>query len=195
MKLFQSVCSDSAILGIRPNQLHQKYPFNAKAMKISLCYWLIIILLCLHLSKNAHSFADYSDSIHWISFVFILTVCHTILVFNVVKMFQIFDSCEKIIDKSKYIHFNESAKKKILCQITFSLKITSGMKNSASSTFYENIDERIEKWSEIIYITLMKVIPLILSVPKILYNIYVYFVIGLDENDTLELPLPMWLVR
>lgn len=184
--LFQSVHKILGILGFFSSQSHQKYPINARTLSVYLWYWLDIILFYMHLSQNAHNFVGYFDLIFWISALFLNTMFFTVFMFNVEKLFQILDMCEKIIDRSKSIDMSW------IINDILSLWNISGLKNSASPTFCDEIDQRFEKWSEIVYFSLMKVTPAVAFVPKILVSIYVCLAINSWENDALELSFPMW---
>lgn len=76
--------------------------------------------------------------------------------------------------------------------ISIPTKIFSGLEYSASAPFYDKIDQGIEKWTENAYFVITNVTLFVSFVPKILFSIYVYFVVGLSENDTFELPFPTW---
>lgn len=62
--------------------------------------------------------------------------------------------------------------------------------------FYDGIDQRIEKWSQIIYFLVAKITVSILIMPKVLSSVYSYmnFLKDPNENYELELPLPIYMV-
>lgn len=61
-----------------------------------------------------------------------------------------------------------------------------------SMPFYDKIDQRIEKWSQIIYFLITNITVSVLIMPKVLTSVYVYFLKDPSENYELELPLPLW---
>lgn len=105
MKLFQTVCSNFAIVGIYPNLSNQKYPFCAKMVMVFVCNWLGTILYCVFFSRSVHNSTDYLELIYTISIVMLITIYYTIFVFKAKKFFQNIDMCEKIIDTSKQMLF------------------------------------------------------------------------------------------
>lgn len=102
MKHFQSVYNTFAILGIRPNQLQQKHLLNCKIFVVYIWYILIIVLECVSLFHRTYSFEEYTYIILTLAVAFVIITCYTLIIFNMTKLFQILDRCEKIIDKSKY---------------------------------------------------------------------------------------------
>lgn len=59
---------------------------------------------------------------------------------------------------------------------------------------YDEVNRRIEKYSEIAYIVMVKVSPVLLVLPKFVVAMFVYYTT--DEGDeALELPFPLWSVN
>lgn len=105
MKHFRSVCNSFAILGICPNLLQQKYPFNIKILMVYLYYSLTIILCCVYVSQTVHrNFEELSDLIFRISVLCLLVAVYSVFVFKVKNFFHILNTCDEIVDKSKNIH-------------------------------------------------------------------------------------------
>ena len=65
-----------------------------------------------------------------------------------------------------------------------------GKDNVESKLVYENLHGKIEKWSQILYLALVKVTPVIF-IPNIILSFYLYFTTDL-ESDAFSLPFPMW---
>lgn len=66
------------------------------------------------------------------------------------------------------------------------------MRSTPTLTVYDKMDAQIEKWNALLHFGMMNMTFVVAFVPKILFSIYVYYAVGLNENDTLGLPLPMW---
>lgn len=66
-----------------------------------------------------------------------------------------------------------------------------GLEYPEWETTYVQINEKIEKWSEIIHFVIAKLTPLCLILPKFIVSLSIYFTI-VSETVELELPLPMW---
>lgn len=60
--------------------------------------------------------------------------------------------------------------------------------------FYDEIDQRIEKWCEIIYFVIIRLNASTIVMSKVLASAYHYICFLKDPcgNYELELPLPMW---
>lgn len=60
--------------------------------------------------------------------------------------------------------------------------------------FYDKIDQRIEKWSEIIYFVVSKITVFIIIMPNVLTSVYTYMSFLKDPSEKYELvlPLPIW---
>lgn len=57
---------------------------------------------------------------------------------------------------------------------------------------YRQANEKIEKWSQIIYNTITIVSPAILILPIAIINLYGYFNGTITANHPLEYPIPWW---
>lgn len=69
--------------------------------------------------------------------------------------------------------------------------IFQGLQNEASKAIYVEVNDRIEKWSQIVHFVLVNVSIPFLILPKYLVSFYLYYTTDMG-NDAFELPLPMW---
>lgn len=68
-----------------------------------------------------------------------------------------------------------------------------GQEYPESKAIYEQTNQRIEKYSEIIYVVVVKVTPVCFVVPKCMGSLLMYFLTDLG-SEALKLPIPMWYV-
>lgn len=73
----------------------------------------------------------------------------------------------------------------------FLLKFYLGLNNPVAVKIYEKTNHQIEKWSEILCVWFAKILPPAFILPKCVAGLYLYTTADLNENDVLELPLPM----
>lgn len=112
MKLFKSIRQNFALLGIDLDQSHQKHRFfSGKILIVYSCYWLNIISYCVFLRREAHNFSEYMEVIFRIFLPIVITTCFTVIVFKVENLFELFESCERIVNKSKLAFAKRSIKK------------------------------------------------------------------------------------
>lgn len=140
MKLFQLTQKNFARLGIDLSQSHRKYRFfNRKILLAYFHYWLAIISFCVFFIHEAHNFQEYMEVIFRIFLPITITICFTIIIFKMEKLFEICGSCERIVDKSKRsnIIMNNQTKNVILKYINVSMvrlsRIESNLQQNQSS--------------------------------------------------------------
>lgn len=68
-----------------------------------------------------------------------------------------------------------------------------GLKYPASKELFENTNRIVEKVSELLFVIIAKVSPLLSCLPKFFVCFFVYFSAGL-ESDPFEMPFPTWYV-
>lgn len=194
MKHFQIIYDSFDTLGICPSLLHQSYPFNEKTLKVYCSYWLATTLFCVYFWRNTNDVAERLDIAYRISVEILIIIYYTIFWFKMGEFFQILDMCEKIIDKSKRASINDIHRLRCT-KFSFQLVIL-GSKYLNSKSFYNKIGEQIQKWSEILYLGIMKISLPVLILPKIMISIYMYMTMHWMcfswENDAIELPFQMW---
>lgn len=66
-----------------------------------------------------------------------------------------------------------------------------GSKHHGPKKIYVRTNCQVEKWCEIVYIIMIKSLPLIFTMPNVIVSFFNYFVIDLG-NDSFELTIPMW---
>lgn len=101
MRLFQSVQSFFAIVGITSYQSMQKHPFNHKILATFFSYSLTMTSYNVYLFHVATTFWEYNDNIYMNSATMLVVIGFTIVVFNIKKLFEFIDSCEAITIDSK----------------------------------------------------------------------------------------------
>lgn len=67
----------------------------------------------------------------------------------------------------------------------------SGSTYPGSKALYNEMNQQIEKWSEIIDFAAAKMTPICLILPKSFVCFIIYFATDLG-SDSFDLPLPMW---
>lgn len=102
MKFFQLTQENFALLGMNIKESQQKYRFfSGKILIVYSCYCLTIASFCAFLRREAHSFPEYLEVIFRLFLPIAITICFTAMVFEMESLFGIFNSCEKIVDKSE----------------------------------------------------------------------------------------------
>lgn len=66
-----------------------------------------------------------------------------------------------------------------------------GAKNPSSKLLFDKTCRKVEKWSEIIFLWMVKITPIAWLSPKVIISFFLYLTTDLG-NDALELPSPMW---
>lgn len=66
-----------------------------------------------------------------------------------------------------------------------------GSKNPSTKQLYDNTNRKVEKWSEFIFLVMVKVTPIAWLLPKVIISLFLYLTTDLG-NNALELPSPMW---
>lgn len=99
MKILKSVQDNFAILGINLNQLTH-HAFNLKTLMIILVFGVAIISSYVSIFR-AHSFKEYTDSIH-VGFAFTLgSAIFAIVICKMTKMSELIGGIETIIIESE----------------------------------------------------------------------------------------------
>lgn len=76
--------------------------------------------------------------------------------------------------------------------ITSENNLFPGSTNPKTKAKCEDINEIVEKWSEIIYFVVAKVAIIVAVLSKAIFCFFIYFTTEFD-GDAFELPFPMWL--
>lgn len=104
MKFFLLTQKYFTLLGISSSQSKRKYPFlNRKILKAYSCYSIAIILFSVSFFGETHTFGEYAELIFRSLLPILLVIAFSIVVFKMEILFKIIDSCEEIVDKSKWI--------------------------------------------------------------------------------------------
>lgn len=206
MKFFQSARNSFAMLGICPDQSHQKNPFNAKILTGYLYHWvgMGIFLTCMFCSQNAQNFEEYLYVFNYICAELAVVACYSIFVLEMGRFIEILDTCKKIINESKckfkwiYDDMSISTIFIHLCvwydnlSLAMIFKTVLGLKYSASKIFYVKIGPITKKWNKFLHIGYIKVIFPAVFLLIILVSAFKYLTMNSGGNDALQLPLPMW---
>lgn len=105
MKFFQSTQTNWLILGVSPNH----YPFNAKILMGFLFLSVGLILSLMFIFLDANEFLEYSNAISVTAAIFFGIICCINIAFRMAKFFEFIESCEHVVDKSKFwFHFIDS---------------------------------------------------------------------------------------
>lgn len=185
IEIYQNLC---APLGIRPIQSSEKCRLNRKILMVYIFYGLNISFNVISVFVKANTFKEYTDYVYWLTVSCCTTLSYTVIILKMENLFEFFDVSDKIIGKSNQ-NRQLNVQNKIFSDF---FELILGSESSKSASFYDQIDQRIEKWSKIIHFVMMKVTCSVLFIPKVLASLYIYFMKDSCENYELELPFPMW---
>lgn len=101
MKIFQSIQTNFAILGINRNQSVQKHNTNFKNLVSLILHGFITISYLLYLVRIASTFREYTDGIFATSAVIVCGVSMAIVIWTMAKWFKLIDNLESIIIDSE----------------------------------------------------------------------------------------------
>lgn len=70
----------------------------------------------------------------------------------------------------------------------------SGFENSSSKAIYEEVNQKVEKWTKILYFVLMNVSLPGIMMPNFVISYFLYFSTDL-EVEAFRFPFPIWFVN
>lgn len=183
-------------MGIILQQLTQKNPINRTILLIFVSYTCNIISYCVFMYYEANTFQEYTESFYVTSTDVLVALCFANVVFRVDGFFKFIDACVEIVASSEWnlkknlgiILFIESV------QLMIKIQNVPGQQCPGSKAIYDEIDQQIEKWSEIIRLAAGKGTPICLILPKSLLSFFLYFATD-SGSESFLLPLPMWWVE
>lgn len=176
MKIFQSVQAYFAQLGISPqSQSVKRHSFDMKNVMIFVSIAGAFVVCSLFLVFEANDFKEYSNCF-FSTITFLMGIFdYAIHVWKMKELFHFIKKFEHFIQRSKYslfviIFFYSKFSSFSPLLLLFHL----GLIKSNAKEIYEKSNERIEKWSKIMYSVMMKItLPIMMvSMPMIGYVMY-----------------------
>lgn len=172
MTLFSSSVERLKAFGINSSD-QQMNPFNRRSVLVFFLLGLLCLSSFLFLFYEANTVWEYTFSIYTIASVVEITICFTIVIFQMEKLFEFIDNCESFVSVCESDDDDDD----------------STLENSHGET-----SQQIEKWTKIIYITLAEISPVCLFLPQSIYCVIVYQTTDLG-NEAFKLPLTLWYVQ
>ena len=189
MLIFRSIQKYFAIAGINSYQSLQVHPFNTRNLIIFSIYGLCTVSNVIYFLYVANNFTEYADIIYRISTLTMCAVIYAILVSKMDKIFEIFDTLESVIDKSKskfkdlyHIPYHSNKKKSNFLGLIY----------PDSERIYRNTNQTVEKWCQFLHLAGVKGSSTAILMFTILIGYGRYFATDLG-NDAFELVFPTWL--
>lgn len=198
MKLFQFIQSKFAILGISPNQ---RYPFNRRIQFFFISSWLSNIENGIITSYKPKTFMEFTNSIFITAGTSIVALCYTILVMNLEKLFEFIEFAEEMTDSGEWnlseiilnlSNRSERCMSKMSARKNCKMQKIKTFSATENGELYRPTNQKIEKWSKIIYNTITIVSPVILISPIVIISLYGYFNGTITADHPLEYPIPWW---
>lgn len=66
------------------------------------------------------------------------------------------------------------------------------MKYRKPKTIYEKANQKVENFTEMVYLFVVKITVALSIIPKPVIGLVAYFIMDSSEEDAFQLPLPMW---
>lgn len=159
------------------------------------------------LSGAEKTFSEFIQSFYISITTMINTLIFAIIVWKKSRIYKFIDDLEVLIEERKLTAITILVlRKKLNKSLTICsffnwqrLTITilpnvSGYKNSESKKIYEKINERIEKWTKILYFVWMRGTFPGTMLPNCIISYFLYFATDLGSN-AFRLPFPIWFVK
>lgn len=103
MKLFQTVQNHLELLGyIRNHGGYRYYPFSIRHLRATLIFISGMISIFIFVIRSADSPEEYMDSFYGLTVTFSVFASHMNTTFEMAKLFDFFDKCEKVCDRGKF---------------------------------------------------------------------------------------------
>lgn len=196
MKLFQLVQQNFITLGINPNQSipQNTHPFSHRALFGLFLFGATIISPFLYALWEAKDLFEFTQSICTVLVTITSIISFLTFVFEMSKLVGFYDFAEKNIDGKK-IHWNlDSFDRRHSAWHWVKLRnwiLFLDFQDPAMMTMYVNINQQIEKFSEIICLVMGKAAPIFFVVPQFVVSFVKYFTTDLGP-DAFELSMLMW---
>lgn len=100
MRLFESIEQYLLIIGIKSNQTIQNYRLNVRNLTILFVFGISIGCDVFYTIYEAENFQQYNISLFITSTLLCILICFTNLIWNMAKIFEIFNSIEDTVNKS-----------------------------------------------------------------------------------------------
>lgn len=101
IKVFQIIQKNLASVGIGPNSSLELRQFNAKILLISLIYALAIMSHILYISKDAETFAEYTQCTYMCCTMTLTAAIWIIIIVQLEEFFKVIHDCECLVNTSK----------------------------------------------------------------------------------------------
>lgn len=92
-------------MGLKSEQLTQSHPFNAENLLLFIIFGLAISLDLVYFFYVANSFVERIESLYIICVSIVCTITFAILIWEMLKLFELFKNFECIIEESKLYEF------------------------------------------------------------------------------------------
>lgn len=101
MKLFKSIQSHFAVVGISLHHANQKYLLNTKNMTVTVTFGLTFIAKGMYLVHVAEKFEEFTASVFVVLALVAITSSFEIFIWKMSNVFQLIDILEKMVNESK----------------------------------------------------------------------------------------------
>lgn len=102
LKIFQLCQKHFATIGISPNLVMQAYPINVKIFMAFVMNHVTIISNLVYVVREAKTFAEFTQSIYFISMALLIIFALMIIILKVDKLFELIENFDRMVNTSKY---------------------------------------------------------------------------------------------
>lgn len=182
MKIFQLLQRLLRMVGISSTQTLQEDPFNLKNIIILIIFVFFCIFSTIFIFFEAKTSKAFSESI-----------CISLTMYSIVLIFlEFIQKIEQLI-----ADFESAIQKRLLENKKLNEYVkhingwhVSGIKNPTLADIYVKVNEKVDKWTDFFYLTIVKLSP-ILMMPRFILTFFSYF--STDSGaEAFKLPFPMW---
>lgn len=188
IKLFRTIQTNFALLGISSHQSVQQCPFNVRNLLTIFSIGFSAISTTINLLYIASSFKEYADSVYVTSSAVLTFVIYLLFVWKMRLIFELVDDLEKTCNESEKLwmtKINIVAKR-------VRKEYVSGLELQSSNRIYHRIGSQVEKWTEFIISSAMKVCLPGVILPTFIISYVTYFATDLSNEDAFQLAFPHW---
>lgn len=189
MKIFQTILKSFGMAGIYQSRNEESYfsSLNWKNVIVLAYLVLIVISTAMFLVLNTTSFGEYSESIYYTISAINLVLVFTEFVRNTTQIFELITNFQNTIDKRKIR--NHKIQKK--SNFYFNIQYGVGLNNPTSNRIYDEMNEKVEKQTKLLFFMLFKVTVPISLMPNVIVSIYSYFSSD-SGSEAFRLSFPIW---
>lgn len=186
MKVLVTIENCAKVLGIRRLEPDQTNPFNRRNICVLLIYVLYFISTTAFLLFDANTFQEFTECFFAFITVLFISIGFLLNILKTTELFQLQDTVEKTIENySKLIRINWGRMNNFWGQMNYIICISIVDSESTIEAIFINVNEKIEKWTRIVYILFVRITVPLSGIPLFLISYYFYFVLDLGPDSFL----------